>query len=63
MAKSNYAEGRKKHLAKYAIEKGLTEGDLSVWEEHFGRDDLGMPKKPRNGEFIIKIVEILKSKL
>lgn len=46
-----------------AIEKGWMNGDPSVWECLFGKDKNGLPVKPKNGIFINKMVELLKTKL
>ena len=48
---------------RHAIGMGLKNGDPSVWEDCFGKDKSGMPKKPRNGDFIIEMVKILRTKL
>lgn len=55
--------GQVERSIRSAIEKGLAEGEQSVWIRHFGADHLGMPIKPRNGDFIIKVLEILKTRL
>ena len=46
-----------------AIEKGWTNGDPEVWKQHFGIDENGLPVKPSNSIFILKMVELLKKKL
>jgi DNA-binding NarL/FixJ family response regulator len=46
-----------------AVEKGLKNGDPLVWAAYFGANSDGLPKKPKNGDFIVKVMEILKNKL
>ena len=47
---------------RHAIGMGLKNGVPSVWEACFGKDKNGMPKKPRNGDFIMEMVKIFKEK-
>ncbi len=55
--------GQIERSIRNAIEKGWMYGEPSVWERCFGRDEKGMVKKPNNGVFINKMVELLKTKL
>ena len=46
-----------------AIEKGWLHGNPSIWKHCFGTEEDGLVKRPNNGVFINKMVELLRTKL
>ena len=46
-----------------AIEKGWTNGDPALWKDFFGKNAAGLPNKPNNRLFIMKMVELFRTKL
>ena len=48
---------------RHAIGMGMENCDPFLWENSFGKEENGKLKKPKNGDFIIEMVKILKTKL
>lgn len=55
--------GQVERSIRNAIEKGFINGDRPEWERCFGNGNEGLTKKPSNQDFILKVVELLRTKL